>query len=97
MPVVLVTLIYFVAVTLTGYTGDHLQIFDDRYQAPLYFFILVVLFASLDELVFSHLTGRVYTAVTLLVLAILGVWGVYRARFAGNFRPYLQGIGSCRV
>lgn len=93
MPVILVTLIYFVAVTLTGYTGDHLQSFDDRYQAPLYAFILVVLFASLDELVFSHLTGKAYTAVTLLVIAIFGVWGVYRLDLLVTFARTSRGLG----
>ena len=93
LPVILLTLVYFVAVTLTGYTGDHLQSFDDRYQAPLYFFILVVLFATLDELIFSHVHGRIFTFVTLLVVAILGAWIVYRGEMLVSFARLSRGLG----
>ena len=78
VPVILLTGVYFVAVTLTGYTGDHLQSFDDRYQAPLYFSILVILFLSLDELVLSHLKSHAFTAAMVLIVGIFCLWGVYR-------------------
>ncbi len=44
LPVVVLSAVYFFAVTVTAYTADHLQAFDDRYQAPLFFFFLVILF-----------------------------------------------------
>ena len=78
LPVILLTAVYFVAVHLTGYTGDHLQPFDDRYQAPLYFCLLVILFSALDELVFAHLSGRLSQLATLLVILVVGMWGVYK-------------------
>jgi hypothetical protein len=91
--VILVILVYFVAVTLTGYTGDHLESFDDRYQAPLYYFILVLLFVSLEELVFSHLKGRILTAVIVLVVAVFGVWGFYRTGLLVDFARHSRGQG----
>jgi hypothetical protein len=91
--VILTVLVYFIAVTLTGYTGDHLETFDDRYQAPLYYFILIILFASLEELIFSHLKGHFTSAVMLLVIAVLGVWGVYRADLLVTFARTSRGQG----
>ena len=93
MPVILVTGVYFVAVTLTGYTGDHLESFDDRYQAPLYYFILLLLFVSLDELVFSHLRGRALTAALALVVAVFAVWGAYRLDLLVSFARASRGQG----
>ena len=93
MPVILVTGVYFVAVTLTGYTGDHLESFDDRYQAPLYYFILLLLFVSLDELIFSHLRGRALTAALALVVAVFAVWGAYRLDLLVSFARASRGQG----
>jgi hypothetical protein len=93
LPVVLLTAVYFVAVHLTGYTGDHLQPFDDRYQAPLYFCILVILFSILDELVFSHLAGRASQLAMLLFILVVGLWGVDRLSALAQFMRISQAQG----
>jgi hypothetical protein len=85
MPVFLITVVYFVAVTLTSYTADHLQTFDDRYQALLYFLILIVLFLSLDELILNHLHGLPKAIVMVIVIGVFSVWGFYRVALLNDF------------
>ena len=85
LPVILMPGVYFIAVTLTGYTGDHLNTFDDRYQAPLYFCLLILLFASLDELILNHLSGVRRTAALWVLVLLFGVWGIQRIQLLNQF------------
>jgi hypothetical protein len=93
LPVVLSTGVYFIAVTLTGYTGDHLNTFDDRYQAPLYYCLLIILFSSLDDLILSHLSGMRRTAALGAVVALFSIWGIQRIQLLNQFVAEAQDRG----
>jgi hypothetical protein len=85
LPVVILSAVYFFAVTVTAYTADHLQTFDDRYQAPLFFFLLVLLLLILDELILANLKGRSAAVALTIALAIFGVWGYRQAALISGF------------
>ncbi len=47
--------IYLAFILLTSISADHLEFYDDRYQAPLYPFIMLFLGLAADELILTHL------------------------------------------
>lgn len=77
--VILPVVVYFLAMIVTAVSADHYETFDDRYQAPMFLAILVVLFVTLDELVLVHFHGRWQKIVTLALTPLFLIWLIYPA------------------
>ncbi len=84
LPVLVVTLAYFAAMVVTAFPWDHYEILDDRYQAPLFFAMLIIFFSGCEELIFSHFSnGRLRAVQGLVTLLFVGWLGFSAARTAG--------------
>jgi hypothetical protein len=75
LPIILLSTIYIVATIFTSWTGDHLDVRDDRYQVPLFFSLLLVFFVSVEVLIMSHLTVEKQNQVLFIVVALMFFWG----------------------
>ena len=82
--------IYLAFILLTTISADHLEFYDDRYQAPLYPFVMLFLGLAADELILTHLrrfqarSGWRLDLAQVALVAGFGVWlffpayGVYK-------------------
>lgn len=71
-------LAYLLFILATTFTGDHIDVYDDRYQAPLFVPLLVVLLACLRELL-GNSGGRRRRWIYPLVTFLMAVWLIYPA------------------
>ncbi len=65
-------------ILVTTFSGDHIDVYDDRYQAPMYVPLLLIFLACLREILLAasaRWRGWVYAGVTLLMF----VWLLYPA------------------
>lgn len=67
---------YIVAITFTIPTVEHDYLYDDRYQFPLYFPVILGLFITLDELVLPHIKRSPKYAEWGMII-LLGAWCLY--------------------
>ena len=75
-PILVHGIIYFLAVTLTIVTGDHRDLFSDRYYFILLVPVLIFLFITYDRLVRPHLHLTARQAEYALVLFFM-LWAIY--------------------
>ncbi len=73
LPVWIVTLVYLTFVTLTTFTHDHIDAFDDRYQVVVLVPLLLLLLSTIEELLLPHLS-KIGEGV---LLSLLAAWVVY--------------------
>ena len=81
LPILVFSIIYLVAITLTVYTADHAitDFYDDRYQSPLFFILLTGLFMTLDELVLVHIKESRQKIANWAIVILFTVWAFYPA------------------
>jgi hypothetical protein len=84
-PVLLVTLTYFISMTVTAFPWDHQDVMDDRYQVPLFFALGILIFSGLDSLVIYTLRGRRFFAVEILVVFLFFGWLSYSIQRTVSF------------
>jgi hypothetical protein len=83
-PTMVYAVVYFVAVALTAVTGDHRDLFSDRYYVILLAPTAILIFLTFDTLVLPHLnlwSRQTQTALTLVFI----FWSVYPVYSTGEY------------
>ena len=90
LPILIFSILYYLFITLTIYTGDHIisDYYDDRLQAPLFFALIIGLFLSIDVLVLSHLKADWKKRADLVLTALFIVWSLYPINLIYKFISY---------
>lgn len=84
LPLVIFVVVYFVFVLFTSFTIDHQDVYDDRYQAPIFLPLLILIFVALDSLVFPNLKKfRKWGEAGLI--AVFVVWLAYQGFLTFRF------------
>jgi hypothetical protein len=90
LPVLFFSLLYYVFIILTIYTGDHLitDYYDDRLQSPLFFALLIGIFLTLDELVLVHVRESRRKLADQVIIILIIIWSLYPANMMYKFVRY---------
>ena len=89
LPIPLLSIFYYLFITLTIYTGDHAMsdLYDDRYQSLFFFVVFIGIFVSMDELVLAHIKDRKKLA-DLIIATIFIFWSVFPINLMYDFIKY---------
>jgi hypothetical protein len=92
-PMLVYTLVYFLALALTVVTQDHRDLFSDRYYVILLVPAAILLFLTFDKLVLPHLHLSWQQAQTALTLLFV-FWSVYPIYSTGEYLLEAREMGE---
>jgi hypothetical protein len=75
-PTMVYAVVYFMAVAVTAVTGDHRDLFSDRYYVILLVPTAILIFLTFDKLVLPHFNVSLRKVLTALSLVFI-VWSIY--------------------
>jgi hypothetical protein len=76
-PLLVFSVLYVLAISLTVVTEDHFDYYDDRFQWPLFVPILVFLFLIIEELTLPHIKQDWRRLADQLIFVGFLIWAVY--------------------
>lgn len=90
LPIPVLSIFYYLFITLTIYTGDHVisDIYDDRLQSLLFFVVFIGIFVSMDELVLAHIKESRKKLTDLIIAAVFIIWSVFPSNLMYKFIKY---------
>ena len=92
-PTLLYAVVYFMAVALTAVTGDHRDLFSDRYYVILLVPTAILIFLTFDTLVLPHLNLSSRQIQTTLALVFLA-WSIYPVYSTGEYLLEARELGE---
>ena len=92
-PTMVYAVVYFIAVALTAVTGDHRDLFSDRYYVILLVPTAILIFLTFDKLILPHLNLQFRQTQPALVFIFL-IWSIYPMYSTGEYLLEAREVGE---
>ena len=92
-PTMVYGVVYFMAVALTAVTGDHRDLFSDRYYVILLVPTAILVFLTFDKLILPHFNVSLRKVLTALTLVFV-VWSMYPIYSTSEYLVEASDVGE---